>query len=260
MGNESSIQWTQSTWNPWSGCVKVSAGCRFCYMYRDKERYGQDPSVVIRSKTTFNNPLKWKEGKIIFTCSWSDWFIDSADDWRDEAWDVIKRTPHHTYQILTKRPERIIDHLPKDWGNGYENVWIGISAEDQDSYDKRIGYLSEIKAKVKFLSLEPLLSPINLHNKGINGAFLPSSPDWVIVGGESGNDTGKYRYRPCELQWIYDIVSKCQELSIPVFVKQLGTHLGKSMELKDRTGGDINEFPKNIQIREMPLTAKSRLN
>lgn len=252
MGIESSIQWTQASWNPWHGCVKVSKGCKFCYMYRDKERYGQDPSVVLKSKSKFNEPLKWKEPKLIFTCSWSDWFISNADEWRNDAWKIIKQTPHHTYQILTKRPERILEHLPADWGTGYENVWLGISAEDQETYDDRIVYLSEIPAKVKFLSLEPLLSPIDIHNKSITGQFLPSSPDWIIVGGESGNDTGKYGYRPCELQWISDIVSKCKELEIPVFVKQLGTHLGKAMKLKDRTGGDMDEFPQNIRIREMP--------
>ena len=252
MGKETDIQWCTSSWNPWSGCIKVSSGCKFCYMYRDKERFKQDPSVVVRSKTTFNNPLKWKDPKIIFTCSWSDWFIDKADAWRDEAWDIIKRTPHHTYQILTKRPERILEHLPKDWGDGYENVWMGVSAEDQENYDKRIGYLSEIKAKVKFLSLEPLLAPINLHNRAITGGLLPSSPDWVIVGGESGNETGNYRYRPCEIAWISEIVSKCKEDNISVFVKQLGTHLGKTMKLNDNAGGEISEFPTDIQIREMP--------
>ena len=99
------IQWTEATWNPWHGCQKVSPGCKFCYMYRDKERYGQDATTVLRSKTKFKEPLKWKEPKVIFTCSWSDWFIEEADQWRDEAWETIRKTPQHTYQILTKSPK-----------------------------------------------------------------------------------------------------------------------------------------------------------
>ena len=111
MAIQSKIQWTNATWNPWHGCKKVSPGCKFCYMYRDKERYNQDPTTVLKSKTKFNAPLQWNEPKLIFTCSWSDWFIEEADQWRAEAWKIIKNTPHHTYQILTKRPERIKDHL-----------------------------------------------------------------------------------------------------------------------------------------------------
>ena len=97
MGNISHIQWTDSTWNPWHGCKKVSDGCKFCYMYRDKERYGQDPTQVTKSKTKFAEPLLWKESRKIFTCSWSDFFIDEADEWRQNAWDIIKATPQHIY-------------------------------------------------------------------------------------------------------------------------------------------------------------------
>lgn len=122
MSKSSFIEWTQATWNPWHGCIKVSEGCRYCYMYRDKTRYGQNPKIISKSKTTFDDPLKWAEPQLIFTCSWSDWFIDAADDWRDEAWEIIRKSPHHTFQILTKRPERIADHLPSDWGAGWDNV------------------------------------------------------------------------------------------------------------------------------------------
>ena len=113
MGANSTIEWTEGTWNPWHGCLKVSPGCAHCYMYRDKRRYGQNPTAVVRSKTAFDAPLKWKEPKTIFTCSWSDFFIAEADAWRKDAWEVIRRSPQHTYQILTKRPERISGHLPK---------------------------------------------------------------------------------------------------------------------------------------------------
>lgn len=247
MTAESKIQWTNYTWNPFHGCKKVSEGCKFCYMYRDKERYGQEPTRVIRaSKNTFEKPLHIKEKAFVFTCSWSDFFIEEADEWRDEAWDIIRRTPHLTYQILTKRPENILARLPK-YFDKFTNVWLGVSVENQDAYDYRTVFLKAIKAQTgwtTFISAEPLLERINLWNF--------NAYDWVIIGGESGNENGKYKYRPCGLVWIESIVSQCDVRDIPVFVKQLGTYLAKELKLKDRHGGDINEFPSNLQIRQYP--------
>src|SRR5215472_9745754 len=128
MGGATGIEWTDATWNPWMGCRKVSPACAHCYMFSDQRRYGHDPGVIRRSKTTFDAPLRWPtEEKLVFTCSWSDWFIEDADEWRPEAWEVIRQTPHLTYQILTKRPELIADRLPADWGRGWPNVWLGVS-------------------------------------------------------------------------------------------------------------------------------------
>lgn len=206
MGSFSEIEWTEATWNPWHGCQKVSPGCAHCYMYRDKTRYGQDPSRVMLGKTTFDLPLKWKEPKLIFTCSWSDFFIAEADLWRSEAWEIIRSTPHHTYQILTKRPERIVDHLPKDWP--LPNVWLGVSVENPRFYS-RIAILRETPAPVRFLSLEPLLAPMpNLPLEGIS---------WIIVGGESGPHS-----RPMKPEWACDIRDQCVRVGIPFFFKQWG--------------------------------------
>lgn len=103
--------------DPWHGCTKVSQGCKYCYMYRDKERYGLDPTAIVRSQPkTFNEPLTETRHRLVFTCSWSDFFIEGADAWRADAWDIIRLTPHLTYQILTKRPERVALCLPQDWG------------------------------------------------------------------------------------------------------------------------------------------------
>lgn len=236
----------RNTWNPWHGCIKVSAGCRFCYMYRDKERYKQDPTVVLRSKSNFNDPLRWKEPKIIFTCSWSDWFIEEADAWREEAWKIIKATPHHTYQILTKRPERIAECLPADWGKGYPNVWLGVSVENQKN-THRISTLVKNHAAINFVSFEPLLGEIDLRK--VSDLHLV---DWAIIGGESGNDTGDYRYRSCEIEWIKSLIIDLEMKKISVFVKQLGTHLAKKMSLKDRAGADPTEWEKTIQIQQFP--------
>src|SRR3989304_5402627 len=126
---------------------------------------GKDFREIRRSApSTFKAPLKWKEPRKVFTCSISDFFIEEADTWRDEAWEIIRRTPHLTYQILTKRPERILDCLPDDWlaFDAFENVWLGTSCENQRFVDERIAELLAVPASVHFLSCEPLLGPINL--------------------------------------------------------------------------------------------------
>lgn len=243
MGEQSKIQWTDATWNPWHGCVKVSPGCKFCYMYRDKDRYGQDPTHVMRSKSNFNQPLKWKEPRLIFTCSWSDWFIEQADEWRDEAWRIIKDTPHHTYQILTKRPERILECLPDDWDDGYENVWLGVSIESDEQYWRKYA-LEEVSAAKRFISFEPLIKEIMIEDS--------RGMDWIIIGGESGNEEGKWKYRPCEIEWIEKLINDGHAWGVDVFVKQLGTHIAKQLNLKDRHGGNIEEWPEQLRVREMP--------
>ena len=206
MGESSTIEWTEATWNPWHGCLRVSPGCAHCYMYRDKLRFGQDASQVLRSKSSFDAPTKWKESKVIFTCSWSDFFIEQADEWRDEAWEVIRSTPQHTYQILTKRPERIGERLPSGWPMG--NVWLGVSVENPRFY-KRIEILADIPAAIRFLSLEPLLAPMpRLPLKGIS---------WVVVGGESGPHC-----RPMQAEWVREIRSQCAKAKVAFFFKQWG--------------------------------------
>ena len=219
-------------------------------MYRDKERYGQDGGVVrLSAQSTFSKPLSWKAPALVFTCSWSDFFIEEADEWRRNAWQIIKRTPHLTYQILTKRPERIAECLPPDWGNGYANVWLGVSVENQRLFEERALILAGIKAKLRFLSCEPLIQQLRL--KEIQFEVL-NAIGWVIIGGESGNDFGPWKYRPSQLLWFESIVEDCKSFGVPVFVKQLGTHLAKELLLRDRTGGDINELPESVAVREMP--------
>lgn len=219
MSERTGIEWTQRTYNPWQGCTKVSPGCAHCYMYREKAQYGQDPHVVVRSKPpTFGAPLKWREPALVFTCSWSDWFHEAADPWRAEAWAIVKATPHLTYQILTKRAARIRDHLPADWGQGYPNVWLGVSVENQRWID-RVYQLGMVPAHVRFVSAEPLLGPVDLTQP--DPSLWHRSPievlQWVIVGGESGPG-----YRPMDLAWARSLRDQCAAAGVPFFLKQNG--------------------------------------
>lgn len=229
MGETTGIEWTDATYNPWRGCHKISPACAHCYMFREQRRYGNDPNVVVRaSDATFYAPLKWKEPRKIFTCSWSDFFIEEADSWRDDAWKVIADTDdRHIYQILTKRPERIRGHIPWIW-SAPENVWLGASVENSRFYH-RIDRLCGVEAKIRFLSVEPLLGPMpNIPLDGIH---------WVIVGGESGQN-----FRPLNVEWVRQIRDRCQEKGVAFFFKQFsGLHpkqLGRQLD-----GQIWNQFP-----------------
>lgn len=246
MGNNSKIQWTDATWNVARGCSKVDQDCKFCYMYRQSGLYGYDAKEVVRTKTVFDMPLKLKVPSLIFTSSLTDFFHPSIDSYRNEAWDIIRKCPQHTFQILTKRPERINNHLPSDWGEGWDNVWLGTSVGSMEGIH-RVGDLLKVESKVRFISFEPLWQRIDLSQYD----FDLSKIHWAILGGESGNETGKYRYRPCELEWFEKLIRDLSPTT-RIFVKQLGTYQSKQMKLKDRHGGDIAEFPEHLQIREMP--------
>lgn len=235
MGENTNIEWTDATYNPWYGCKKISAGCSRCYCYREMKRYGLNPSIITRSKTTFRNPLKWKEPRMIFVCSWSDFFIKKADEWRDEAWDVIRKTPQHIYQILTKRPENIWDRLPKDWP--WENVWLGVTCENQKMANERIPILSNIPATIRFISYEPLLEYVKWD-------YNDFPIDWIIIGAESGP-----KARLMKESWVRRMLIDAKEFDIPVFYKQKMVD-GKKVSLPLLDGKSYAEFPKNINIEE----------
>jgi protein gp37 len=181
-------------------------------MFRDKKRFGQDPMRVVRSSdATFHAPRRWRESRRIFTCSWSDFFIADADRWRDEAWEIIAETQQHTYQILTKRPERMLGHLP--WRRDpWPNVWLIISAEDQKHFEKRWQLVAELPAAVRGISVEPLLAPVDLKD-----ALQTERLSWVIVGGESGP-----RARAMNPEWVRFLRDQCLEAGVPFFFKQWG--------------------------------------
>lgn len=259
MGANSKIEWTDATWNPWQGCHRVSAGCDNCYMMSMLSRFGKDPEIVVRSKTTFSAPLRWKEPRRVFTCSMSDFFMAAADPWRDEAWDIIRRTPQHAYQILTKRPHHMLHSLPPDWGRGWPHVWLGVSVEDQRAAYKRIHILMRTPAAVRFLSVEPMLEQIDLSKASPCGYYCDSEHGhidhpfmmcqgqcnnggihWVICGGESGR-----KARPMNEWWVRSLKHQCEDAGVAFFMKQ-----GSQANWPDFKNFD--SFPEDLQVREFP--------
>lgn len=246
------IQWCDYTHNFWWGCIKLGPECAMCYLYRwQHENGGNGRNIFKLSDSKFYEPLYWKESGRVFTCSFSDFFLEEADCWRPDAWDLIRRTPHLTWLILTKRPERIMKCLPEDWGAGWNNVWLGVSVGIQSSFH-RAKVLAEIPAKIRFISAEPLLEELDFlidHN----GKPLLSYYQWVILGGESGNEVGPYTYRPCKIEWFEKAIQQLKSnFEIAVFVKQMGSHLKKEMALRHYHGGDPKEWPVHLRILEHP--------
>ncbi|MBA7542923.1 hypothetical protein ES705_35248 [subsurface metagenome] len=209
MGKVSKIQWCDATWNPWRGCTKVSAGCKNCYAERLAKRFKREEfGVITRSKTTFYDPLRWEKPLIIFVGSLSDFAHEDVPlVWVDEAWEIMRTADQHTYLILTKRPNELKQLLPDDWGEGYPNIWMGVSVENDDE-NWRLVALEEISAVVRFVSAEPLLGPLDVYS------FSPTL-DWVIVGGESG-----LGFRIMREEWALDIRDQCAKAGIPFFFKQ----------------------------------------
>lgn len=335
----SSIEWTDATWNPVVGCRRVSPGCEHCYAetmagrlarmgqrrYLDVVKLDEKGQPRGRWNGTFREvpealaaPLSWRKPRRIFVNSMSDLFGEGvSDEWIDRILAVIALTPRHTYQVLTKRPERmaryfaapgLYDRLlrsadefriirPELTGIGISNpatlpmrwLWLGTSVENQEAADERIPHLLRVPAAVRFLSVEPLLGPVDLtywlrsearcvrceRDVGANGIkhdethfdcggeieYPPDYPiDWVIVGGESGHGA-----RPCDLAWIRSIVGQCRAAAVPVFLKQLGAnprpdtsdahgaddarHL---LAARSRKGGDWDEWPADLRVREFP--------
>lgn len=263
----SKIQWTEHTWNPITGCSRVSPGCENCYAERMAWRLQNNPvtadayaGTVRKSKggkiqwtgkinmveLALTKPLRTRKPTMFFVNSMSDLFHPGIPfEYRMRLWAVMKATPRHTYQVLTKRPENIHNFLPLDWGVGYPNVWIGTSIES-DNYLFRAGYFRHINAPVKFLSLEPLLGPIRLTRE----FFESTGINWVIVGGESGPGA-----RKCNAEWINDLKHDCLSAGVPVFIKQLGSVTARLWKLRDSKGGDISEWPGFFQVRQMPEIA-----
>lgn len=261
MAENSGISWTHNTQNFWVGCDKVSPECAKCYIARILQKQGRQPWGEVYRTQTWEEPWKWEEdcirnryAKRVFTCSLSDFFHVKADPWRREAWAIIKRTPHLAWLILTKRPEHIEKHLPRDWGSGYENVWLGVSVGCNWALEK-MEKLRSIPCVVRWVSAEPLLEDISARIN-LNGFH------WVVVGGESGSgneylwtpdpdykgkpkdprDEEDHGRRTMRHQWAAALRDKVKAAGLPFMFKQV-TAPRSGFGYNALDGKDWHEFP-----------------
>jgi len=269
MAENSAIAWTHHTFNPWIGCTKISEACDFCYAEEFNKRFdgGKNwgPKAPRRRTKSWSGPRKWNriaEAKGIrqrvFCASLADVFDNHPSIeqvWRDDLWQLIRETPHLDWLLLTKRPQNMLKYLPGDWSptNYYKNVWLGCTVENQKEADRRIIYLLKTPAAVHFVSMEPLLGPVNLKRidlgtakadggqlKGYDVTFtmnaLSGAPktgipklDWVITGGESGEN-----FRPADPDWFRSLRDQCAEYGTAFLFKQWEGATQKIIKAKGR--------------------------
>jgi protein gp37 len=278
MSERTGIAWTDHTFNIAWGCMKVSPGCVHCYADTFSHRLGLKiwgPAATtdrrVFGEKHWREPIRWNKKaerehvrRRVFCSSMCDVFEDhpAIDAEREKLWPLIRATPWLDWQLLTKRPERIAPHLPNDWGEGYPNVWLGTSVESQQYANERIPALVQTPARIRFLSCEPLLGPIDFEEAGSLGpevgdpfAFSalagadgvdPPIPgiDWLIVGGESGPNA-----RPMEIAWVRSIRDACLRHGVALFVKQLGGHPNKRDHEQARLDGALwTEMPGDAAV------------
>lgn len=219
-------------WNLWHGCHKLSTGCKHCYVYRGDARREVDSSVVVRTKN-FDLPLRKKRngefkippGTFVYTCFTSDFFVEDADKWRAEAWEMIRCRSDLHFMMITKRIDRFSDCLPDDWGDGYDNVTICCTVENQACADYRLPIYRRAPIKHKIIICEPLLERIDLSTYAV-GEWI----EQIVAGGESG-----YEARPCDFEWVMDLRRICVENKVDFWFKQTGSKFvkdGKTYNVK----------------------------
>lgn len=240
MPNNSHIEWTEMTWNPVTGCTKISQGCKNCYAERmakrlqamGVERY-QNGFTVTTHEDLIELPLRWRQPRLVFVNSMSDLFHEAVSlEFIQRVFNVMGQCPQHNFQVLTKRSSRLLQIAPElNWAS---NIWMGVSVESEEVVP-RIYDLEQVPAAVRFLSVEPLIGPIK---------HLPlNNIHWVIVGGESGP-----RARPMKREWVEEIHRQCLEAEVPFFFKQWG---GKRKDLTGRElhGRTYDEMPNAYKMR-----------
>ena len=259
------IQWCTETWNPTTGCDRVSPGCDHCYaltmakrlkgMGQAKYQTDGDPRTsgpgfgLAVHPDALDVPLHWRKPKRIFVNSMSDLFHPKVPTaFIAAVFDVMAQTPQHTYQVLTKRAPRMRSlSRGATFGEGWPlpNVWLGVSAENQEQADARIPALLETRASVRFVSAEPLLEPIHIPYT-VREDRMPAAPDWLIIGGESGPGA-----RPMDPAWARDLLAQAAHLGIAPFVKQLGAVWAHGRSKHDH-GGEWDDWPADLRVRNFP--------
>ena len=209
-------------WNPWKGCKKCSDGCRYCYIYKGNAKRGVDTSIIEKTKDFAKPTERLKNGNynmksgIVYTCFSTDFLIEEADAWRHECWQMIKERKDCTFLFLTKRIDRFMDCIPDDWGDGYENVVVCCTVENQKNADYKLGIFVKLPIKHKGITAQPLIEAINME-RYLEGIEL------VVVGGESDANA-----RPLDYNWVLDIREQCIKKNVPFEFRQCGTHFIKN--------------------------------
>ncbi len=227
-------------WNPWHGCTKISSGCRFCYVYRQDEMYGSEIASSLARKTlAFNLPVKrgrdrnYKipSGKLVLTCFTSDFLLKDADQWRPECWEMMRLRSDCLFYFFTKRIDRLTECLPPDWGDGYDNVIIGCTVENQAMAEYRLPIFKSLPIKHKTIVVAPMLERMDI------SGWLDSSIEEVGVSGESGVGA-----RPCDYSWILDLRAQCVAKGVAFRFHQTGAYF-----IKD---GRMYRIPRRHQLSQ----------
>lgn len=223
-------------WNPWHGCHRYSEGCQNCYAYFLDKRYGRDTNEVVKNKSDFNLPVKkdkegnWKlpSGSYVRVCMASDFFLEEADAWRDEAWSFIRRRNDVTFSLLTKRANRMKDCLPYDWGDGWDNVAFSVSCENQKRLEERMPHLLDLPAKHRWVSLKPFIGEVDIEPYLATGKI-----ETVLAGGE--NYLGS---RPLHYEWVKKVHDACEKYGVQLIFGQTGNVFvvdGVEYKIRNRT-------------------------
>lgn len=227
-------------WNPWHGCTKISPGCKYCYVYRQDAMYGSEiSSSQCRKTANFCLPIKrrrdrsWKieSGRVVFTCFTSDFLLEDADPWRAECWQMIRQRSDLWFYFFTKRIDRFMQCVPDDWGDGYDNVLVGCTVENQAMADRRLPIFRSLPIRHKSIIVAPMLEHVNLE------PYLDQTIEEVAVSGESGLDA-----RPCDYDWILDLRRQCVNADIPFRFHQTGARF-----IKD---GRLYHIPRRYQLSQ----------
>lgn len=230
-------------WSPWHGCHKCSEGCKNCYVFYLDSKHDKDASIITKSKTYFDLPIKKnrqgeykiKPYSVVATCFTSDFFLEEADQWRDEAWNIIKQRPDVTFLICTKRAYRISSHLPKDWSKGYDNVILAVTCENQEMADKRLPLLQQVPAKQKWILASPLLENIDFSKH-----LTTNQIEKISVGGESYPNA-----RVCNFDWVQNIYNTCKKYNVEFEFHQTGSNfIFKDKQYKIKHNEEYNQAKK----------------
>ncbi len=228
-----------ANWNLWHGCHKYSEGCKNCYVYRIDSSHGKEDSFIVRKTADFDLPLRKNryggyklapENGVVFACMTSDFFIEDADCWREEAWKIMKSRPDLQFCIVTKRIKEARERLPADWGNGYDNVAIACTMENQRAVEERLPIFKSFPVRYRLIFCSPLLENLRLFGR-LDGI------DTVSVGGESGSEA-----RPCKWEWVENIFRACKHDNVPFHNHQIGSSC-----IKD---GKVYHVPHSKQFNQ----------